>query len=75
MGFIPSDDSESLERTREFMGPGEVDDMVRQAVQTAWTALAKEKRTLAEVERVVRRLVDRAFEDFREDKELISPHG
>jgi hypothetical protein len=73
MAFTPIDDPEGMDRMREFMGPGMVDQMVRQAIQLAWAALPNERRTVAEVEQVIRRLVDRAFEDFREDEETFGP--
>ena len=52
-----------------MFGPGHVDQTIRQAIQVCWMALPKEKRTVDEVERQIRRLVDRAIEDFREDGE------
>ena len=56
-------------RMDEFFGPGQVDQMVRQAVQFCWGNLPKERRTAEELEKQVRRLVDRALKDFREDRE------
>ena len=38
-----------------------------EGVQFAWMMLPAERKTVAEVERVVRRIVDRAFKNFRED--------
>ncbi len=52
-----------------MFGPGHVDQTIRQAIQVCWMALPKEKRTVDEVERQMRRLVDRAINDFREDDE------
>ena len=49
------------------MGPGQVDTMVRHAVQHCWMMLPEEKRSVAELKRQMQRLVDRAVEDFRED--------
>jgi hypothetical protein len=43
--------------------------MFRQAVQFCWMALPKDGRNADELERQVRRLVDRALKDFREDME------
>jgi len=40
---------------------------IRQAIQQCWMLLAKEKRTPEELESQIRRIVDRALKDFRED--------
>ena len=53
-----------------MFGPGDVDQTIRQAIQVCWMALPKEKRTVDEVERQIRRLVDLAIKDFREDGEM-----
>jgi hypothetical protein len=69
MAHFSNDDPESGDRMRAFMGPGQVDQEIRHAIQFAWLSLPEGKRTVDEVERVVRRLVDRALKDFREDGE------
>jgi hypothetical protein len=69
MPFFPNDDPESADRMRSFMGPGQVDHQIRQAIQFAWIMLPDERKTAAEVERVIRQIVDRALKDFREDAE------
>jgi hypothetical protein len=51
------------------MGPGQVDQEIRQAIQFAWILLPDEKKTISEVERVIRQTVDRALKDSREDAE------
>ena len=50
--------------------PGRVDQAVRTAIHLCWHALPVEKQNLDEVERIFRRLVDRTFNDLREDAEL-----
>ena len=52
---------------RDWMGPGHVDQAIRHAIQFCWMALPKDKKTIEEVERQIRRLVDRAIENLRED--------
>ena len=52
---------------RDFLGPGWVDNAVRQAIQMCWHAMPKEKRTVAAVEAEIRRILDRALKDMRED--------
>ncbi len=52
-----------------FFGPGQVDQTVRQAIEFCWMALPKERKTVDGVEREIRRIVERALKDFREDSE------
>lgn len=47
--------------------PSQIDCMIRQMIQACWTMLPEEKRNPDEAERQVRRIVDRALKDFRED--------
>ena len=69
MACFPNDDPEDADRLRSFMGPGQVDHQIRQAIQSAWIMLPDERKTAAEVERIIRQIVDRALKDFREDAE------
>jgi hypothetical protein len=69
MAFFPNDDPKRADRMRSFMGPGQVDQQIRQAIQFAWIMLPDERKTVAEVEQVIRQIVDRALKDFREDAE------
>jgi hypothetical protein len=39
MALFPNDDPESSDRMRSFMGPGQVDQQIRQAIQLAWMML------------------------------------
>ena len=52
-----------------WFGPIHVDQLIRQAIQVCWMALPEDKRNVQEVERQIRRIVDRALEDLREDHE------
>ena len=63
------------EDMRDWMGPGQVDQALRHAIQFCWMALPKEKRTIEEVERQIRRLVDRAIENLREDASAFDISG
>jgi hypothetical protein len=74
MAYLSNDDPEFGNKMRSFMGPGHVDQQIRQAIQFAWLSLPEGKRTVEEVERVVRQLVDRALKDFRQDGETFR-HG
>jgi hypothetical protein len=53
----------------EVFGPGQVDQAVRQAIHFCWMMLPKERKNLEEVEKQVRRIVERALRDFRDDSE------
>jgi hypothetical protein len=64
---INPNDEEGAERMKEFFGPTQIDHFVRQAIQFCWLGLPKEKKSVDEVERQIRRLVDRALRDLRED--------
>jgi hypothetical protein len=47
--------------------PGQMDQFVRAAIHKCWHGLPADRQSLDEVERVFRRLVERAFCNFRED--------
>jgi hypothetical protein len=57
---------ENLEPLIVF-GPGHVDQQVRRAIEECWMALPDQRKSLDEVERQMRRLLDRAIRDFKED--------
>ena len=62
-------DESRMERMADFFGPGQVDGTIRQAIHFCWMALPKDRRNADELEKQVRRIVDRALRDFREDSE------
>jgi Asp-tRNA(Asn)/Glu-tRNA(Gln) amidotransferase A subunit family amidase len=64
-----SGESGDEEGMSQFFGPGQVDQTIRQAIQVCWMALPKDKKNVEEVERQIRRLVERALKDLREDGE------
>ena len=61
MALFSKDDPENLERMRSFMGPGQVDQQIRQAIQFACMMLPDDRKNVAEVERAIREIVDRAL--------------
>lgn len=63
------DPEEARDQMREFLGPGQVDQMVRHALQSCWMALPNDKRNVAELKRQMTRLIDRAIRDMQEDQE------
>jgi hypothetical protein len=70
---VERNDLSSAEAVAEIFGPAQVDQFVRQAIQVCWIALPKERRNPEELERQVRRILDRALKDFREDSEVFGP--
>ena len=64
--FDPNND-DAMDSMREMFGPMQIDQQIRQAIHFCWMGLPNTKRTVDEVERQIRRLVDRAIRDMRED--------
>jgi hypothetical protein len=60
----------AAERMADLFGPACIDQFIRQAIQQCWMLLPKEKRTPEELETQIRRLVDRALRDFRDDLDV-----
>jgi hypothetical protein len=66
--FDPKD-PDARKRMQGFFGPQQVDQQIRQAIQFCWMALPPERQNVQEVETQIRRIVERAFRDLREDAE------
>jgi hypothetical protein len=64
---IEPNDPEQLKRMHAFFGPQQVDNQIRQAIQTCWMALPSGRQNVDGVEKEIRRIVDRALKDLRED--------
>ncbi len=64
--FDPHND-DSFDKMRDMFGPAQIDQQLRQVIQFCWMGLPKDKRNVDELQRQVRRLVDRALRDVRED--------
>lgn len=67
MAAFSSEDPESGNKMRSMFGPGQVDQSVRQAIQMCWMMLPDDAKTVDELERQFRRIVDRAINDLRDD--------
>ena len=52
-----------------LLGPGHVDQMIRQAIHFCWLSLPPKRKNAREVEKQMRRIFERAIRDFREDSE------
>ncbi len=60
-------DEESRKNMRDALGPGQIDAMLRQAIQMCWMVLPEDKRTVDHLEAEIRRMIDRAMRDLRDD--------
>ena len=69
MAAFSHDDPEAADKFRSMFGPNQVDEQIRQAIHVCWMLLPADKRNPDEVERQMRRIVDRALKDFRDDSE------
>lgn len=52
---------------RQMFGPHQIDEMIRQAISTCWILLPDDKRTIDELEKQIRRIVDRSLKSMRDD--------
>lgn len=67
---IPGDGGQdAADKMAEIFGPGQIDQMIRQGIHFCWMALPKDRKNADELEKQIRRVVDRALKDFREDQE------
>ena len=64
-----SDDEGAADRMAAMFGPGQIDRTIRQAILFCWMSLPKDRKTPEELEKQIRRLVDRALRDYHEDHE------
>jgi len=69
MAEFSSDDPENANKMRFMFGPGQVDQGVRQTIHICWMMLPEGGKTVDELERQFRRIVDRAIKDLREDSD------
>jgi hypothetical protein len=67
MAYFSHDDPDSAKKMRAMFHPGQVDQSVRMAIQMCWMMLPEEGKTIDELEKQFRRIVDRALKDLRED--------
>ena len=67
MAYFDANDDDAMDKMREMFGPTQIDQQIRQATHFCWMGLPADKRNVDELERQIRRLVDRALRDVRED--------
>lgn len=61
------DPKKAREAMRTMLGPQAVDQAVRQAITTCWMLLPEDKKNVAALEAEIRRIVDRALDNLRQD--------
>lgn len=66
------EDDDAWKRMRAHMQPGQVDQSIRSAIQMCWMMLPPSKRSPEEVERQIRRIVDRALKNMKDDRSEFS---
>jgi hypothetical protein len=69
MAMFDPKDPDAQERMRSFFSPQQVDQQIRQAIQFCWMSLPPERQNVDEVEKQIRRIVERAIRDLREDSD------
>jgi hypothetical protein len=62
-------DPDEAKSMSEMFGPGQVDDQIRRAITFCWMMLPRDRKTVDELEKQIRRIVNRALKDLREDTE------
>lgn len=72
-GGDDDDKGNPMEQISQMFGPGHVDQAIRGAIQACWMALPKERRNVDEVEKEIRRIVERALANLREDGAAFKP--
>lgn len=69
MAMFDMDDPDAARKMREMFSPVQIEQSVRQAMQFCWMMLPEDAKTVDELEKQFRRIVDRAIKDLREDAE------
>lgn len=61
------DDPDSRKRVRAMMGPQQMDQQIGQAISMCWMMMPDDKKNLDAVAAEVRRIVERALANLKED--------
>ncbi len=67
MAMFDANDPDAGKNMRRMFGPGQVDEQIRQAIHLCWMMLPDDRKTVDELEKHLRRIIERAFKDLRED--------
>jgi hypothetical protein len=67
MAHYSKDDPEGMKKMRAMFSPIQVDQTVRQGIQMCWMMLPEKGKSIDELEKQFRRIVERALKDLKED--------
>jgi len=67
MAAFDPNDPDLAKKMGELLGPGQIDHVLRQAIHFCWMILPQDRKTVDELEKQMRRIMDRAFKDLRDD--------
>ena len=67
MTELNAEDPKAARRMAEAFGPGQVDALIGQAIQMCWMMLPDDKKSVDNLERELRRILDRALVNLRDD--------
>jgi anti-sigma factor ChrR (cupin superfamily) len=67
MAEFDANDPDLSKKMRAMFGPGQLDQSIRHAIQMCWMMLPEDRKTIDELETQLRRVLERAFKDLRED--------
>jgi hypothetical protein len=67
MAMYEANDPDAGDKLRRMLGPGQLDEQIRQAIHLCWMMLPEDRKTVAELEQQLRRVVERALKDLKED--------
>jgi hypothetical protein len=67
MAGFDADDTEGIRKLAESIGPGVVDQSIRQAVHFCWMLMPTEQRNTENLAEELRRILERALRDFAQD--------
>ena len=70
-----SDDPESQKRMRSMFGPQQIDQQIRQAISMCWMMMPDDKKNSDAVAAEIRRIVERALANLKEDAEAFGIDG
>ncbi len=67
-----SDEALDPDKLKAFLPPGQTENSLRTCIQMCWMSLPANKRSVDDVEREIRRILDRIFKNIREDEQARS---
>ncbi len=75
MAVCNPDDPESNKKMRQMFGPSQIDSEIRQAISMCWMMLPDERKTPDAVATEIRRIVERALTNLKEDASAFGISG